>query len=341
MTERRNPMAKVSTTLQFVASEAGRLERVVNQFVLPDSAVKAACIGFKDGTAALGFAVAENEMVAIGQLSDANGIEFIVEQDSIIPGRWYLIHALEVEDLPLFGPIADDLAEAISVGNRAEALVALGDVMRRWLNFLQVARKGLSQEAQIGLWGELQTLRHTAEVIGWNDAIQAWVGPSRAAQDFHFGSWAVEIKTTIHPRQGVKISSLEQLDDTPWEVLYLLHRTVALVNPADAPTLKKFVQSIREDLPAGERILIEFESLLHAAGYHIAHENRYNKHGIIQEAATLYQIEDGFPRILRDGLHPGILEAKYRVALNTAGEFTRDPSMASAAAKALLSEMTK
>ena len=334
-------MTRVSTTLQFVAAEAGRLERVVNQYVLPDSSVKAACIGFKDGTAAFGIAVSEGEMVTIGQLSDANGIEFIVEQDSIIPGRWYLIHALEVEDLPLFGPIADDLAEAVSAGNRSEALVALGDVMRRWLNFLQVARKGLSQEAQLGLWGELQTLRHAAELIGWSDAIRSWVGPSRAAQDFHFGSWAVEIKTTIHPRQGVKISSLEQLDDTPWEALYLLHRTVTLVKPADALTLKKFVQKIREDLPAGERVLIEFETLLHAAGYHVAHENRYNKHGIKEEAATLYQIEDGFPRILRDGLHPGVLEARYRIALNTAQEFARHPSSTLADSKALLSKMIK
>jgi len=334
-------MNSISTTLQFVAAEASRTGRVVNQFVLPDSLIKAACIGYKDGTAAFGISVTKAELVIIGELSDANGVEFLVEQDSISSGQWLVIHVIDTEDLPLFGPIADDLAEAILTTSRADGLVALGDAMRRWLNFLRIARKGLSPESQLGLWGELDTLRRTARVNGWGNAIHAWAGPSHAPQDFNFGSWAVEVKTSLHPRQGVKIASLEQLSDAPWDALYLLHKTVKLVDPTEAPTLKRVVQLIREDLPAGERILIEFESLLHAAGYHIAHENRYGKQGISQESATLYQIQSGFPRILRDGLHSGILEAKYQIALNTANEFARQPSSASSGAQALLKELLK
>lgn len=334
-------MNKASATLQFVAAEAARSGRTVNQLILPDSSIKAACIGYKDGTAALGISVTEAEMHAIGELSDANGVEFLTEHDSVSSGRWFLIHALEAEDLPLFGPIADDLAEALLSGSRPDALIALGDAMRRWLNFLRIARKGLSPEAQLGLWGELETLRRAARSCGWSDAISAWVGPSHAAQDFIFGSWAVEVKTTVHPRQGVKIASLEQLDNEPWDALYLLHRTVKMAPPAEAPTLKQLVQSIREDLPAGERNLIDFETRLHAAGYHMAHENRYGKHGIIHESATLYLIRDGFPRILREGLHSGIIEAKYRIALNTAADFTCEISAASTVAQPLLTEMLK
>ena len=341
MMDWRRLMNSISSTLQFVAAEASRAGRVVNQFVLPDAPVKAACVGYKDGTAALGISVTEAEMVVIGELSDANGVEFLVEHDSISSGRWFLIHAIDMEDLPLFGPIADDLAKAISTSSRSDGLVALGDAMRRWLNFLRIARKGLSPEAQLGLWGELDTLRRAARISGWSDAIHAWAGPSHAPQDFNFGSWAIEVKTTVHPRQGVKISSLEQLDDAPWDALYLLHKTVKLVDAAEAPTLKRVVQAIREDLPAGERVLVEFESLLHAAGYHIAHENRYGKQGIIQESATLYKIQEGFPRILRDHLHSGILEAKYRITLSTASAFTCEASSASAIAMPMLEEVLK
>lgn len=338
---RRPLMSKVSSTLQYVAAEAARAGRNVNQFVLEESPIKVVCIGYKDGTSALGVSVSEDEMTAIGDLADANGIEFLVEQGLIDQGRWFLIHALEAEDMPLFGPIADDLAAAILHGTRPEALVALGDGMRRWLNFLRVARRGLSPEAQLGLWGELLSLRQSARVIGWTDAINAWVGPSHAAQDFYFGSWAVEVKTTLSPRQVVRIASLEQLDDTPWDSLYLLHRTARVVSPPEAPTLKQVVQGIREDLPAGERLLFEFESLLHAAGYHAAHENRYNKQGITQESTTLFQVTPGFPRILRDEISTGILEAKYRIALNAAGDFTFDASNAPASAKPLLMELVK
>ena len=136
-------MNKASATLQFVAAEAARSGRTVNQLILPDSSIKAACIGYKDGTAALGISVTEAEMHAIGELSDANGVEFLTEHDSVSSGRWFLIHALEAEDLPLFGPIADDLAEALLSGSRPDALIAFGDAMRRWLNFLRIARKGL------------------------------------------------------------------------------------------------------------------------------------------------------------------------------------------------------
>jgi len=114
-----------------------------------------------------------------------------------------------------------------------------------------------------------------------------------------------------------------------------------VVEPAEAPTLKQLVQSIREDLPAGERNLVDFETRLHAAGYHMAHENRYGKHGIIHESATLYLIQDGFPRILREGLHSGIIEAKYRIALNSAADFTCEISAASTVAQPLLTEMLK
>jgi hypothetical protein len=329
-------MGEISATLQRVAAEATRAGRDVTQFVLRDSPLKVACVGLADGTAALGFVVAEDETELIGALDDVNGIEFQTQHDVIGPGRWFLIHVVDDEDLGLFGSIADDLAASIATGTRVEALSTLGDLLRRWIDFLRIARKGLSLEKQLGLWGELDTLRRAARDIGWAGALRAWVGPGRSAQDFHFGNWALEVKTTIHPRQVVKIASLEQLDDRPWDALYLLHETVSLVDPGASPTLRSAVEAIRVELEAEGRTRSEFEGLLIAAGYHSVHEKKYHKRGIALESKSLYLVKEGFPRILRDGLHSSVIDAKYQLALNAAPSFQSNPEESSEGVRDLL-----
>jgi len=48
-------MSKVSSTLQYVAAEAARTGRNVNQFVLEESPIKVVCIGYKDALQRLVF----------------------------------------------------------------------------------------------------------------------------------------------------------------------------------------------------------------------------------------------------------------------------------------------
>lgn len=334
-------MIELSATLQRIASEAERAGRSINQFVLPEVSVIVACVGFPDGTAALALQIEADEDARIGKLDDVAGIEFSTRNDAAGPGRWFLIQVVDAEDLPLFGSIADKLAAGIMSLPREEALSELGDMLRQWIDFLRIARKGLSMEKQIGLWGELTALRRASRTLGWQSAIEMWVGPGRSAQDFHFGNWALEVKTTLHPSQVVKIASLEQLDDRSWDALHLVHYSVSLVDPSVAPTLHRTVEAIKAELHADSGMVATFESLLVAAGYHTFHERRYDKRGLALEATSLYRVGEGFPRILRDGLQSGVLEAKYRVALNAAQQFRCGTEGKSESQSELLKEISR
>jgi hypothetical protein len=325
MKQTEEKLNNLSEILHSVAKASSKNQQTVVQLVLPEATISTACIGHEDGTASLAISISESEMDIIGPLDDVNGIEFYAEVDTVAAGRWFLVRVVEPEDLPLFGHIADDVAKTVLRPNRHEALVAFGEMIRRWLNLFRRARRGLSQELQIGLWGELKTLILAAELSGWAQAVESWAGPKHAAQDFHFGSWAIEVKTTMHPQMVVKVSSLEQLDNSPWEELYIVHRTVRLVSTSEAPSLKATVDNIRVALPPEDATRREFEASLLAIGYQTAHEHRYGRKGIYQEAATTYRIEEGFPRILRDDVHAGVRDARYRIDLRSAGKFLRDP----------------
>ena len=53
----------------------------------------------------------------------------------------------------------------------------------------RLAPRGLTQEAQRGLWGELWILREVvAAVTGMTDAVRAWRGPLGADQDSNWGA---------------------------------------------------------------------------------------------------------------------------------------------------------
>lgn len=84
-----------------------------------------------------------------------------------------------------------------------ETLASWAAIIRR--------RHFLSDEKQVGLFGELLFLRRAATSIGWPSAINGWQGPKIEEHDFTLPSIDVEIKATRAERRTHQISSLTQL----------------------------------------------------------------------------------------------------------------------------------
>ena len=78
------------------------------------------------------------------------------------------------------------------------------------------------------------------------NTLDAWQGPLNGLQDFFIGTGAIEVKATIAP-QGfpAKISSLDQLDETQRQPLFLAGVRLALglalrANVNETSTPRKF-----------------------------------------------------------------------------------------------------
>ncbi|MEQ1678566.1 MAG: PD-(D/E)XK motif protein, partial [Chitinophagaceae bacterium] len=74
--------------------------------------------------------------------------------------------------------------------------------------------------------------------------LKAWTGPSKAIQDFQFGRWALEVKTTSGKNhQKIYVSSERQLDDSLIPAIFLYHLSLDIRN-GNGETLNALIDSI-------------------------------------------------------------------------------------------------
>jgi hypothetical protein len=102
-----------------------------------------------------------------------------------------------------------DVADRIQLDGE-DVVAALTSTLQRWASLLR--RKSLlSEEKQVGLFGELWFLARIAGRRGWRFAAGAWRGPEAEEHDFTLITTDVEVKTTRAERRLHTISSLTQL----------------------------------------------------------------------------------------------------------------------------------
>ena len=214
----------------------------------------------------------------------------------------------------IFTSLADDLAEHVASSRDGRAAVErLADRLRRWQAFLELADpEGLSQERRAGLYGELHVIREYLWPALGESAIDAWVGPASAQQDFQAPGWALEVKTSrVKLPSAVVISGERQLDDLGLTYLGLAH--VGLEQRRQiGETLPAIVRSVRalvHDLPVAET----FEAQLIGAGYLAVHEPLYEDDGYTVRFDELFRVRDAFPRITERDLIAGVGAVHYSI----------------------------
>lgn len=224
----------------------------------------------------------------------------------------------------IFSALVEDLvAGVIRSGTEREAVSALAGRFQRWERFMEEAgSRGLSDEAQRGLYGELWFIaRHLLARLDGFAVMSAWTGPEAKTHDFQFPECAVEVKTTTAKMpQHVSIASERQLDDTGLAALYLLHLSLDSRQNADS-TLPKLIDEIRVALERQEAAVLLFEDRLLAVGYAEVHRQRYEHRGYIVRATRAFRVREGFPRIVEAGLPDGVGNIRYSVAVSACAPF--------------------
>lgn len=229
---------------------------------------------------------------------------------------FFLILLLNQIHKDIFSVLCDDLFIQVSqVENEKDLIKALLNRLVKWETLFQsVSQQGMSGETQRGLYGELFFLRKFILKSENNfNCVNSWLGPSRAVQDFQFGDWAVEVKTTHgNNHQKIHISSERQLDDSLVPFLILYHLSLD-IRTNHGESLNEIVSSVRSLISSDANCLNTFCIKLYEAGYFDIHLQLYENTGYQVRNEVIYHVTGDFPRIIESSLAHGVGDVKYSV----------------------------
>lgn len=222
---------------------------------------------------------------------------------------------------PAFSSVFTSLAEDITrhigqLHDEGEAATSFFVRLLQWQRLLERGRAaGLTDEEQRGLYGELWFLREKVlPALSPTQSFASWAGPERAAKDFQFPGSAVEVKTTTaRQHQHIQIASEKQLDDTGLNALFLCHLSLE-ASYGNGETLPQIVASVREASAVDGTAAQLFEARLFEAGYLDIHGGLYNSVGYLLRAASIYRVQDGFPKIVERDLRLGVGDVRYSIS---------------------------
>ncbi|SCF34733.1 Putative PD-(D/E)XK family member, (DUF4420) [Micromonospora viridifaciens] len=230
------------------------------------------------------------------------------------------VQAEPTVETELFCTLVADLVHHASTAI-VQPAAALVHRIRCWQKMLAAGlNTGLSAQAQIGLFGELLVLREIA-IPAWGPAaLQAWVGPTGAPQDFRHGRAALEVKSVSYrDPEHCRISNEHQLDSSDVDLLCLVHQSVRS-GVDTGVTLPEIIDAVRADPAlATHRLLLE-ERLLHA-GWLDVHRSQYERERYNLTARRCYQVVPGFPRLTTRDVPAGVRSVSYSLELSQCAQF--------------------
>lgn len=197
-----------------------------------------------------------------------------------------------------------------------DALRKVAFRFKQWQRLMAYKRLALmTAEAQKGLIGELKYLEKV--IISGKDiqsAIDGWVGPDGADQDFVYDGIWHEVKAVGVAATEVEISSVEQLGTGSITGELVIERVDKCAPETQgAFTLNQMVKKIYNVLQADGEVLDSYISKLNSLGYIGMPEYDVTKYK--HSGEEIYSVDNKFPRITRDGLRPEIANVNYLLSI--------------------------
>lgn len=240
-------------------------------------------------------------------------------------GRRVLIFRCEdIRMSGVFKRLCYDFVEASrSCRDIAEGLNIIGERFEDWRRLLQGKSSGkLTNQKQMGLFAELIFLESCLETMQSSQAVNAWRGPNKGAQDFLFGQAWAEVKAISKSANTVEISSLEQLalDDSGTLEVYTLDKAENVEEPKNPVSLAELVQRVRQQVGEVGTPRQSLDEKLLLAGYHDEDKSAYITPIVILDHRT-YSVSGEFPRLTPATVPNEIVGAHYQIALHNLDAF--------------------
>ncbi len=229
----------------------------------------------------------------------------------------------ESQHLDIFDLLIRDLVDAAEEPqDERTGLTRFFSRLSDWQQLLRrLAPRGLSREAQQGLWGELWVLIEiVAPVMGMAEAVRAWRGPLGSDQDFQMMNTSIEVKTsTAHVLDRLPIASERQLE-APDDVTLVLVGLSLDSRVGYGDTLPSMV-GISRTVASEAGCLRLLDNRLELYGYEANDESMYSDVGFSLRSFRAFLVEDGFPRIISRDLPSGIGDVRYSVSTASCSPF--------------------
>lgn len=265
------------------------------------------------------------EQPVLGRSFRAVRIDAFARED----GRWSLLIALQSQELVhVFALLCNDLVEAGRHVPHPEK--SLDFILRRLALWQRLLERGgsevLAPSAIRGLAAELVFLHETLiPSMGAVTAVEAWVGPFGAPQDFQTPTFAWEVKSVHGDSDNVQVSSEDQL----WSATRSLQLVVVCIeDAADGDgggfSLNSLVIRIKEAITGNAEALEAFETRLVEAGF--VRRPEYDRPLFRIPWIKTFKVEPGFPRVAKPELPIGVSAVRYELALSACLPYLEEPS---------------
>ena len=268
--------------------------------------------------------VGANSVQEIPDVPDSRGLNVRVVGRELGTSKVEVVLALtEPQHHDIFDLLVRDLvAEAEQPHNEREGLTRFLARLSDWQQLLRrLGPKGLSREAQQGLWGELWALREVvAPVAGMRRAVDGWRGPMGADQDFQMGTTCVEVKTSMTASLDRLAISGERQLEVPDDVALILLGLSLDGRPKHGVTLPDLIEVVR-NAASESGCLHLVNPKLELCGYGSDDAHLYSEIGYSVRSLHAFRVEEGFPRILSGDLQVGISSVRYLVSTASCGAF--------------------
>jgi hypothetical protein len=231
---------------------------------------------------------------------------------------WIALTKKDAGSEEMFAEMVCDVAgkmDSVSEVGEEAVLRAMLSRVRAWQEFMRKTPRGLSPEAEIGLAGELTFLGILLDAgVPAGSAVESWLGPTGGIQDFEIGTGAVEVKSTVSTVGfPAKIGSLEQLDDSFRSPLFI--SGVRFAQAAGGNTLGEMAKGMVERLSRDSGGAAEFMDKLVAAGFPLAHFDRYTRRFSLV-SLRLLEVAEKFPRFVPGRVAQAIRKISYELDLD-------------------------
>ena len=171
------------------------------------------------------------------------------------------------------------------------AITGVLDSYRRLLSSLG----RLSEQQELGLYGELFVLSHLIGSVGEGKAVASWRGPMQEEHDFGLDSFDIEVKTTLSEERSHRISSLTQLEPSPERDLWLVSLQITTYG-VGGTTLPESIQTTMDSI-ANLTVRSLFGERLAGAGWDPAHGHLYTRRFTLRSEVLAFKITSEFPAI--------------------------------------------
>jgi hypothetical protein len=254
---------------------------------------------------------------------DTKGLSLKTEMLDVESERYVVLELISDDYLDVFVSLCNDVFKSLGDSKNQEDLINRYYArVSAWKLFFAKTRDGiLGMKGRIGLYAELSFIIEKLIPTYGPDFLPFWTGPDGKPHDFEMGNFGVEVKASSG-KKGHKahISNEKQLDDDGLDNLYLFFNSISEKNNFPA-TIPEAIRNIKQVISKDDSALLEFEEKILAAGYNYMYEEKYNKYGYQIHETKVYEVKEGFPRIISENIPNGCGGIKYQIELSACVEF--------------------